>query len=209
MIRVAIVEDNRAYSEALRRTFAVVQDLEILGCWESAESFLAALESLEHTPDVTIVDIGLPGISGVECAFRLKQHATPTEIVMCTQHDDEGLVFKALQAGACGYILKSDGAEAIVSAVRSASEGGTPLTRRIARIVLGYFSKQEHAFRNEALLSAREKDVLQFLADGKSYKEISAALFLSIHTTRSHVQSIYRKLQVHSRAEIMRMLKLS
>ena len=208
MIRVAIVEDNRDFSEALLFTLESEADLRPAGCWSTAEAFLEAIENEEARPDVVIMDINLPGISGVECVFRMKQRAAAIEAVMCTVHDDGENVFNALKAGACGYILKSDGADRIVHAVRSAAQGGAPFTPRIARMMLGFFSQPRPSPPGADALTARENEVLQLLGQGKSYRQISDQLFVSLGTTQSHVKSIYSKLHVHSRVEIMRLLKI-
>jgi DNA-binding NarL/FixJ family response regulator len=197
-LTVAIVEDDGE----LRATFvALIEDsaeMSIAGAYASAE---AALDPIATThPDVVLMDIGLPGMSGIACVRRLKEAVADTQFVMLTAYDDSDLVFDSLQAGATGYLLKQSSAAQIREAVRDVMAGGAPMNAAIARKVVRHFAQHQPA-AEVAVLSTRERLVLDALSQGQRYKEVADSQGISMNTVRTHIKEIYRKLHVNSRAE--------
>jgi DNA-binding NarL/FixJ family response regulator len=166
----------------------------------SAESALAKLPT--EKPAIVLVDINLPGQTGIECVRRLKPTMKDTQFVMLTVYEDTAHIFDALKAGASGYLLKRTPREELIAALRLVQEGGSPMTSYIARKVVQSFHQDEPPLSPETEgLSPREREVLELLARGYFYKEITEALSISISTVNTHVRRIYEKLHVHSRAQ--------
>jgi len=201
MIKVGIVEDNEAYRKALQILLAKTSDLEVV---YSAENCDHIVNNVFDSVDVLIMDIEMPGISGIEGIRLLKEHCPDVNIFMLTTYDDEKNIFEAIKAGAIGYLLKKDPPEEILNAIRKANNGETVMNGKIARKVLQYFSgkEQKKDIFKEYNLTAREKEILLLLMDGLAYKEIAAKCFISLDTIFSHIRKIYSKLNVHSRSEI-------
>jgi DNA-binding NarL/FixJ family response regulator len=196
-LEVWLVEDN----DLLRDSYASVLDAAPgIRCPHAFETCEEALERLQAggAPDIVLLDIELPGMDGIEGAARIQALAPNTRIVMLTVHEDRDRVFRALCAGATGYILKVGTADAVVGAVEELRRGGIPMSAQIARRVLEIFHRWSAPAR-EYGLSDREREVLQFLVDGLGQKEIAARLDLSQHTVNSHIRNIYGKLHVHTR----------
>jgi len=197
-LTVAIVEDDTE----LRATFAALiegsSDMRLAGAYASAEAALGPLATIH--PDVVLMDIGLPGMSGIECVRRLTATARGTQFVMLTAYDDSDSVFASLQAGATGYLLKQSSADQIREAIRDVMTGGAPMNAAIARKVVQHFSQHRPA-AEVAALSSRERQVLDALSRGQRYKEVADTLGISMDTVRTHVKEVYRKLHVNSRAE--------
>ena len=164
----------------------------------SCEEALVALRSTP-TPDVILLDVGLPGMSGIEGIPHLKVLAPATHIIILTVFDDQEKVFAAICAGASGYLLKNTDEEAIANAVRAVMDGGSPISPRVARLVLQMFTSRAVPSKHEYGLSAREREVLELMVQGLIKKEIADQLTLSYHTVDNHLRSIYAKLQVHTR----------
>jgi DNA-binding NarL/FixJ family response regulator len=202
-IRVALVEDDAKLAAAVSVIIEDTGDMHCIGHVGSGEAALAQLPSL--MPDVVLMDINLPRMSGIECAARLKTTLAAVQIVMLTAFDDSEHVFESLKAGATGYVLKRAPGAEIIAAVRDVHHGGAPMSGSIARKVVGYFAHQRPSPELDAL-SERELDVLHALEHGQQYKEIADSLAITINTVRKHIRSIYEKLQVHSRAEAVRKL---
>ncbi len=201
MIKVGIVEDNEAYRKALHILLSKTNDIEVV---YSAENCDHIVTNVFECVDVLIMDIEMPGISGIEGVRLLKEQCPDTNIFMLTTYDDEKNIFEAIKAGAIGYLLKKDPPEEILNAIRKANNGETVMNGKIARKVLQYFSGKEQkkdVFKDYSL-TAREKEILLLLMDGLSYKEIAAKCFISLDTIFSHIRKIYSKLNVHSRSEI-------
>jgi len=196
---VWIVEDNLEYREVVQELVDSASDLSAPHSFGSGEDLC---EFLNHrfAPDVILVDIGLPGMSGIEVVRRVSHFAPATQMVMVTIHEDNDLIFEAICAGACGYLLKMATPDAILASIREALGGGAPMSPQIARRVLNLFT-QIRAPRWDYELTDRERDVLRELVDGKTKKEMGKSLFVSEHTVDSHLRSIYQKLHVHSRTE--------
>lgn len=200
-IKTAIIEDVATFAETLRR-YIEVSDSGIVctGIFHSAEQ---ALRHLPHDPpDVAIVDIRLPGISGIELIGRLKEKCPSILCLILTTYEDGITIFNALKAGASGYLLKRAPAEEIVGAIVQMHGGGSPMSPQIARQVVDYFHGAP-AVTDVESLSVRETEVLHLLSEGAMYKEIGDRLAISMGTVRSHISKIYEKLHVHSRAEVM------
>jgi RNA polymerase sigma factor (sigma-70 family) len=198
-VRVAIVEDDFELRTEMCQLIDQTSGMKCIGAFGSAEEAIAWLPL--DTPDVILMDINLPAMSGIDCTRRLKQLRPRIAIIMLTVYEDAETLFDALQAGACGYLLKRTSAEKILASIEDARNGGAPMTRQIARQVVEFFHKKETAKSELDSLTPREKEVLQLLAKGLVYKEVAKQLEISIDTVRSHLRNIYEKLQVNSRTE--------
>ncbi|MFI5219111.1 MAG: response regulator [Bacteroidia bacterium] len=195
MTSVVLVEDNNDLREGLRIIFNEHKDeFNCLGMFADAES--AAKKIPELKPEVALMDINLPGMSGIECLRRMKTVLPELDVIMLTVFADDKTVFDSLCAGACGYITKNASTEEILDAIREVKKGGAPMSARIARMVVGSFKGFE-----ATSLTDREREVLEQLCKGKSYKMVADALFISHDTVRHHIKNIYKKLQVHSVSE--------
>ena len=190
-----LVEDH----DDLRETLAEVLDLNgaTVKTFSSCELAFESLSSTGSVPEIIILDIGLPGMSGLEAIRYFKEQLPGVEILMFTVFDDRARVFEAIASGASGYLLKSESPERIVEAVREVKRGGAPMTPEIARSVLDRFSRLEPS-KSDIALSAREEEVLRQLTDGLTKKEIAANLDLSLHTIDNYVRRIYGKLHVNT-----------
>ncbi len=196
--RIAIVEDDTQTRANLERLIRATPGFECAGAYPSGE---AALEGLgRRPPDVVLMDINLPGMSGVECTRQLKTLFPRVEIVMLTVYDDSDRIFQALQMGASGYLLKRATADEIVEAIQTVVRGGAPMSSYIARKVVHSFRHPGPARASEGL-SKRETDVLAYVAQGYTNKEIAHTLGLSVETVRAYLKTIYTKLHVHSRTQ--------
>lgn len=201
-IRIAILEDNPAFAEMLARHFRDRrEEFCCVGVYGSAEQAMAGIaDGACGLPDLVLVDLHLPGMSG--CAFIcwLREVHPQVVSVVLTAFQEDGLIFEALQAGACGYLLKRCSPDELDQAVVEAVAGGAPMSPQVARQVVAYFH-QRPARREVSPLSAREEEIIRMLANGLLYKEIAVELQLSFETIRSYVKKIYDKLHVHSRTE--------
>lgn len=197
---VSIVEDDNSIRQILSEWVNRAEGFKCLSVHGSAESALARLPI--EKPAIVLVDINLPGQSGIECVRRLKPVMDGTLFVMLTVYEDSAHIFDALKAGASGYLLKRTPCEDLIASLREVQQGGSPMTSYIARKVVQSFhqAEPEKAAAAEGL-SPREREVLELLARGYFYKEITEALSLSISTVNTHVRRIYEKLHVHSRAQ--------
>ncbi len=202
-ISISIVEDITDYREVLTMAIASEPDLKVIGAYGNVESFLRDLS--KHQPDVVIMDIQLPGMSGIEGVWKAKELCPSTEVIMCTVFEDDEKIFQSLRAGACGYILKSTPIDEIIEAIHEVAQGGAPMTPKIARKVLSTFKTKTRKKEVETpdTLTDRENEILQLLGEGKSYNLIAGTLHISLGTVQSHVKNIYRKLQMHSKSEII------
>lgn len=201
MINVIIVEDNRTIRESLTSLINNTGDFRCIASFPDCESMLFSPDTSKA--DIFLMDIGLPGMSGIEGVKILKERFPDADIMMLTIYEDNEKVFNALCAGACGYLLKNTPPAELLKGLEVLYNGGSPMSPQIARKVVnlfrGYKSKQDKD--QKSLLSTREKEVLSSLSIGRSYKETADTLFISIDTVRQHIRSIYYKLQVHSQSE--------
>ena len=175
-----------------------MQDYNCVGAYATAEAAIADMHSIK--PDVVLMDINLPGMNGVEAVKIIKQQHPDINVIMCTVFEDEETIFKALSAGAGGYILKSMRPHKLLEAIREVNEGGAPMSASIAKRVISSFSKSASITKHESL-TAREMEVLQLLSKGLLYKEAADKLGLSVETIRSHCRNIYEKLHVNTKLE--------
>lgn len=196
-ITIGIVEDDSRIRAGLRAILHEEPDFQCVGEFGSAEEALKHLPALH--PKVVIMDVNLPGMSGIECVQQLTAGDHPPQVIMLTVRQDSEIIFASLAAGACGYLLKPPTASQLVDAVRDVFFGGAPMTASIARRVAQSFKKQETKTPEIYSLTPREVEVLELLAKGFAYKEVAADLQISYSTVQRHIESIYRKLHVHSR----------
>lgn len=194
-----IVEDSVDYAQTVQELLADADDLVCQHVFHSGEDLLAYMNG-HLSPDVMLVDIGLPGISGIDVVKRVHGFSPATHLVMLTIHEDNDRIFEAICAGATGYLLKTARPEEILSSIREVMRGGAPMTPAIARRVLNLFT-QVRAPRWDYQLTDREREVLGELVAGKTKHDIGKALFLSAHTVDTHLRNIYEKLHVHSRTQ--------
>jgi DNA-binding NarL/FixJ family response regulator len=202
MTRIAIVEDNKVIRESLAAYVHTDPDLQCVCTCGTAEEALEVLP--RQRPEVVLMDIQLPQLSGIECAARLKQLLPEVRIIMVTVYGDPEMIFKALRAGACGYLLKRCTPEELITAVREVQQGGAPMSREIARKVITHFQALPQAPDPAAEvenLSPREREILELLTQGFSDKEIADRLGVKHGTVRWHLQHVYEKLHVRSRTE--------
>lgn len=198
-LRVAIVEDDARWRSTLELLLRETEGLDCVGCYPSGE--VAVVELPVRRPQVVLMDINLPGMSGVECTRQLREILPDTQIVMLTVYDDSERIFHALQMGAHGYLLKRASADEILQAIQDVHRGGAPMSTYIARMVVQSFQRQAPSARQDEVLSKRESEVLAYVARGYSDKEVADALGLSPATIRSYLKTIYGKLHVHSRTQ--------
>ena len=204
LCRIVLVEDNDVVRDGLELLINSLTEHEVVGKFESCE---AAIKNLESTmPDIILMDIELPGMSGIEGTKIIKKNHPEIDILVITVHDDSELVFQALVSGASGYITKNAPHNKILDAIEEVRKGGAPMTSNIARMVVESFRRNQ-----DTPLSPRETEVLELLSEGKSYSVIADELFIHKETVKSHIKNIYYKLQVNSKAaaiEIARKNKL-
>ena len=199
MTKVAIVEDSRSTRESLEAVINLSPDYRCVCACASAEEALRELP--KHQPEIVLMDIHMPGMTGVKCVPLLKELLPQVRVIMITVYRNPDLIFGALRAGACGYLLKRSSPDQVLSAIREAQEGGAPMTGEIARQVIAYFQSQTVVEEEVEKLTSREREVLEFLAKGYSNKEIAARLSVSVAAIRWHLTHIYQKLHVQSRTQ--------
>lgn len=200
MIAVSIVEDMVDVRESIQRMIEASADFLCLPAYGTAEEALKELPEIK--PDIVLMDINLPGMSGIECIRKLKTVCPQIQFMMFTIYEDSGQVFDALAAGASGYLLKKTPKDKILEALRELHEGGAPMSMHIARQVVSYFQKEKKV-NSEVQLSVREKEVLELLSKGFLYKEIGDKLNIATGTVRQHIHKIYEKLHVQNRTEAL------
>lgn len=199
MTRIAIVEDNKVIRESLAEFVQRDPECECVGLYGTGTEALRMIPRV--MPDIVLMDIQLPDISGIECTARLKQLLPSVHIIIVTVYEDTDRIFKALRSGACGYLLKRCTPDELVAAVREVRLGGAPMSREVARKVISFFQEPVKAAAEVEDLSPREREILELLAHGFANKEIAARLGISDGTIRWHLRHIYHKLHVRSRTE--------
>lgn len=199
MIRVAVVEDRLQDRQHLVETINGAPGFSCVAACRSGEEALAALPGCR--PDIVLMDIQMPGLSGIECVRALTDLLPDSQTMMLTVLEDHELIFQSLAAGATGYLLKKTPAPKLLEAIRELRAGGAPMSGQVARKVVAAFRRPAGGASPAAKLSPVELTILQLLARGLLYKEVAVQLGISLGTVRTHVWHIYRKLQVHNRTE--------
>jgi DNA-binding NarL/FixJ family response regulator len=201
MIKVIIVEDSSTIREGLNLLISGTDGYSCVAAYSNCEDLLDEINDLEV--DVILMDIDLPGISGIEGIRRIKKISTSILILILTVYDENELIFEALCAGASGYLVKKTPPSKLLDAIKEAYEGGAPMTSNIARKVVDYFKNSKPVKKDveDIALTKREKQVLSGLVEGSSYKAIADNLFISVETVRFHFRNVYKKLHVHSQSE--------
>ncbi len=198
-VTLTIVEDKAGTRDSLIKLFSRVADIKCLAAYESGEAALRGIP-LER-PQVALVDINLPGMSGIECVAALKKILPDLHVLMLTTYEESDLIFNSLRAGANGYLLKNMPAEELVDSVRQVQAGGAPMSMQIARKVVTHFHQMQKAASDMEQLSNRENEILRLLAKGCLYKEIADQLGITMSTVRTHIHTVYGKLHVQTRTE--------
>jgi DNA-binding NarL/FixJ family response regulator len=198
-VRISIIDDDERVRAQLARAISRFPGCKLHSQHHTGAYALAVLP--ENPPDVTLVDISMPEMDGVECVRQLKPKLPQVEFLMLTICEDTETVFKALSAGASGYVLKRAAREELREAIFQVRAGGSPMTSHIARLVVQSFRRPDTSESSGAALSPREQEVLDLLSQGHLYKEIAASLGISYETVHNHIRRIYEKLQVRSRSQ--------
>lgn len=204
-IKVSIVEDHAGTRLNLLKVLQSAPELQCLHGYPDAETALREIP--KDVPDIVLMDIRLPGMSGIECVVKLKEKLPQLDVLMLTTYEESDLIFESLRVGATGYLLKNMPPAELITSVVQARMGGSPLSMRIARKIVGHFREIKKPDSDKEKLTKRENEILSLLAKGALYKEIADQLQISINTVRVHIQNVYEKLHVHSRSQaIMRFL---
>lgn len=216
-IRIGYVEDNSSLRKRFSEQIVFFGDIELVGTYASGTAAVNDLSRMKPSllPEIILMDIGMPGMTGIEATIALKELRPEIEIMMYTVFEDEPKIFQAMQAGASGFLLKDDPIEAVVEAIKELKAGGAPMSQSIARKVLSFFRPQPSSagVKNDGVrlkepedlkLSDRELELLEGLVHGETYLKLSQRLSISPHTVKTHIKNIYRKLHVHSRALAVR-----
>lgn len=198
-MRVAIVEDDKLFRENLNLLLSGDTGIHVVGVFANAEEALPALKKL--LPDIALVDLGLPGMSGVDLIAEVRERLPDTEVLAHTVFDERETVFAAIKAGASGYVLKGCSPRELIEALYSLFAGGAPMSQRIARKVIQEL--QHDGIENQYVLSQREKEIVRCIEDGLAYKEIGEKFAISPHTVHTHIKHIYEKLQARDRQDVL------
>jgi len=198
-ISIAIVEDLDEVRDGLKNFISLSNDFKVLDTFKTAEEALYDIPKLK--PDIVIMDISLPGMSGIECIQQVKGKSPNTQFMMFTVYENDEKVFEALKAGASGYLLKNTGLVQLVESIKELHNGGSPMSANIARKLVTVFRNKENEVEPVEQLSHRENEILQLLSKGLLYKEIADQLHISTNTVRQHIHKIYEKLHVQNRTE--------
>lgn len=200
MITIAIIEDNPRYLKAISLILDMNDSFRLLHTLDNCDDMMVHFSN--QCPEVVLMDIDMPGMNGIQAVWEIKKIFPDIKVLMLTVFEDEEKIFGAIKAGANGYMLKKDPPDKIMDAIQAVHRGESPMNGVIASKVLDYFQQSKANEIDQSALTEREKEILQLLITGNSYRDISAAIFISIETLNSHVKNIYRKLNVHSRAEL-------
>ena len=199
-VRVVIFEDNQHYRDGIVAVIDVTPPFKVVGAFPDCNKLISRVELCR--PDIILMDIGMPGLSGIEAVILLRKQFPHIPILMQTVFEDEDKIFAAICAGASGYLLKSAGPVKLLEAMQEVLEGGAAFTPLIAKKVMNMFQQQSVGSAGEFIeLSKREKEILHCLVKGMSYKMIAESCFISTETVHSHIKKIYEKLHVHSMSE--------
>ena len=199
-IKISLFDDNNSLRDSVAMLIADDEDLLLTGNFPDCKNLLEDIQT--SIPDVVIMDIDMPEVNGIEAVKLIRKYFPTVQVLMQTVFDDDDKIFAAIKAGAGGYILKNAQSKNLLEAIREVYNGGAPMTPSIAKKVLGHLQKENEKNNSQDYhLSAREKEVLSFLVEGKSYKMIAAQLNISYDTVRAHMRKIYEKLHVSSMTE--------
>ena len=199
MIKAAIVEDNNTLRNSLKN---LINQTEGMRCVAALSNLLNVVSEFKKAqPDIALMDIGLPHISGIEGVRTVKENLENIQVLMFTVFDDDEKIFEAIKAGASGYLLKKSTPDEIIEAIQSLYNGGAPMTASIARKVIQSFQSNQINNKNEYQLTPRENEILHSLIDGLSYKKLAEKYFISVSTIRTHIRHIYEKLHVNSKSQ--------
>ncbi|MFQ6607619.1 MAG: response regulator [Fidelibacterota bacterium] len=210
MINIAIVEDDKKLRRDLGELLSFDDGLTVTGSFSCGEDAIQDLSSQvkDDIPDVYLMDIELPGMSGIEATRRIKSYTPATQVIILTVYDDDEKVFSSIQAGASGYVLKGTSPDHIAQAVKDVIDGGSPISQKIARKVLNYIksggTSADEIEVDSLGITRREKEILTGMAAGETYLSLSKKLFISPHTVRTHIKNIYEKLHVHTSASAVK-----
>src|SRR5690554_819018 len=202
MTIVGIVEDNKKIRDLIQRYLDMQKEMQCPVAVDSVEELLDFLEKHEK-PDAILMDIQLPGMSGIKGMEIIKSKYPEIEIIMLTVYHDSHKIFDSLKAGASGYLLKHTSLPEIKEAIEDLMKGGAPMSPQIARKVISHFNEEAPKKNEDSILISREQDIVNGLVDGLSYKMIADRFDISIDTVRAHIRNIYKKLHVNSKAEVI------
>lgn len=202
MAIIGIVEDNKKIRDLIQRYLDMQKDMDCPVAVDSVEEMLDYLEEHKH-PDVMLMDIQLPGMSGIKGMEVIKGKYPEIEIIMLTIYHDSHKIFDSLKAGASGYLLKHTSLPEIKESIENLLKGGAPMSPQIARKVISHFNEEVPKKNENSMLTNREQDIVNGLVDGLSYKLIADRYDISIDTVRAHIRNIYKKLHVNSKAEVI------
>lgn len=209
-IRVGIVEDHEIFRKRMSELFHFYPELRLVVVAESAEEFFEKLAQLKNSeqPEVVLMDIELPGMSGIDATFELQCNYPEKDIIMFTVFEDDDRIFDSIQVGASGYLLKDTPIDQVVSAIKEMKQGGSPITPSIARRVFEIMRAQQERPPSKEVpydLTPSELKILEQVVEGKTNNEIAAAVYLSPWTVKTHIKNIYKKMHVNSRAAAVRL----
>lgn len=199
-ISLAIIEDDAVVQESLETFFKLHPEIQVVSVTSSVEDFLNQVNSLNKIPKIFLLDINLKGMSGLKGIPLIKKELPNSEIIMLTTFEETNSIFKALTLGACSYMSKRTSLQKILEAILIVNNGGSYMSPAIARKIVNYYKPK----KTKQTLTKRQKDIVDGIVAGKSYKMIAADLFVSIDTVRSHIKNIYKTLEIHSKAELIR-----
>jgi len=198
-IYIAIIEDDMVVQESLIEFFSLQANIETVLVANSVERFFELIKDGEFTPKILLLDINLPGISGLEGLPLIKKKLPEIDVMMLTTFDETDKIFEALSCGACSYMSKRISLQKILEAVQIVSKGGSYMSPAIARKIADYYAP-----KRKQLLTSRQMEIVEGIVSGKSYKMIASDLFVSIDTVRSHIKNIYKTLEINCKAELIR-----
>ena len=198
-VRILIYEDNATLRESLSNLLALTEEYKVIASFPDCMRVEAQVK--EHRPDVVLMDIDLPEINGIEAVKKIRRFDEGVQIIMLTVFDDNTHVYQALYAGANGYLLKKYVSDKLINSIQEVLQGGAPMSPTIARMIINNMQQPIQATGNNYQLTNREKEILQLLSKGNSFKLIAAELTISLDTVRTHIKHIYDKLHVRSQIE--------
>jgi DNA-binding NarL/FixJ family response regulator len=205
-ILVGIVEDNYEYAKSTAQLLELSPDISIAGVWQDAASAMRDIPQL--SPDVVLMDVQLPDISGIECIRRISAISPDIQFLVLSNCDDDDNVFEALKAGASGYLLKGEDDD-LIRNIRELRAGGAPVSQAVARKLVRYFNRRPAACPETLLLTKREQEIVTLLAEGMMYKEVAMRLGIAMETTKKHIRNIYEKLDAQNRTEAVNKWRMS